>query len=75
MFHLFFSSPQVKRSLIISNKLGIYELPHELPNDLLTEDLRKLEKFRIIQNFMELCSSAQSSSQKEHFVNTSERLL
>ena len=54
MFHLFFSSPQVKRSLIISNKLGIYELPHELPSDLLTEDLRKLEKFRIISKLHEI---------------------
>ena len=27
-------SPQVKRSVIISNKHGIYELPHELPSDL-----------------------------------------
>ena len=27
-------SPQVKRSGIISNKHGIYELPHELPNNL-----------------------------------------
>ena len=25
-------SPQVKRNVIISNKHGIYELPHELPN-------------------------------------------
>ena len=35
-----FFSPQVKRSVIISNKHNIYELPHELPNDL---RLRKLE--------------------------------
>ena len=27
-------SPQVKQSMIINNKHGIYELPHELPNDL-----------------------------------------
>ena len=33
-------SPQVKRSVIISNKHGIYELPHELPSDLRLEDLR-----------------------------------
>ena len=26
--------PQVKRSVIISDKHGIYDLPHELPNDL-----------------------------------------
>ena len=29
-----FFSPQVKQSMIINNKHGIYELPHELPNDL-----------------------------------------
>ena len=29
-----FLSPQVKRSAIISNKYGMYKLPHELPNDL-----------------------------------------
>ena len=27
-------SPQVKRRVIISNKHGTYELPHELPNDI-----------------------------------------
>ena len=30
----FFFSPQVKRSVIISSKHGIYELRHELPNDI-----------------------------------------
>ena len=34
MFYQFFLSPQVKQSMIVSNKHGIYELPHELPNDL-----------------------------------------
>ena len=29
-----FLSPQVKRCEIITYKHGIYELPHELPNDL-----------------------------------------
>ena len=33
LYQIFFS-PQVERSVIISNKHGIYELPHELPNDL-----------------------------------------
>ena len=27
-------SPQVKRNVIISNKHGVYELPHKLLNDL-----------------------------------------
>ena len=34
MLYQIFISPQVKRSAIISNKQGVYELPHELPNDL-----------------------------------------
>ena len=39
-------SPQVKQSVIITNKHSIYELPHELPNDLRvkTQDPRKLGK-------------------------------
>ena len=32
LYQLFFS-PQAKRSIIISNKYGIYELSHELPKD------------------------------------------
>ena len=34
IFDQMFLSPKVKRSAIISNKHGIYEIPHELPNDL-----------------------------------------
>ena len=34
MFYQIFLSPQVKRWAIITYKHGIYELPHELPNDL-----------------------------------------
>ena len=45
MFYRILLSPQVKRSVIISNKHGIYELPHELPNNLW---LGKLGKIRII---------------------------
>ena len=33
MFYEIFLSPQVEQSVILSNKHGIYELPHELPND------------------------------------------
>ena len=42
MFDKIFVSPQVKRIVIISNKHGIYDLPHELPNDLRcqNEDLK-----------------------------------
>ena len=34
MFYQIFFSPQVKRSAIISNKHGTYELPHELKNNI-----------------------------------------
>ena len=46
-----FPSPQVKRSVNISNKYGIYELPHELPNDLRLKDLKKLGNIRKISKF------------------------
>ena len=35
MFFEIFLSPQVKKCAIITYKHGIYELPHELPNDLI----------------------------------------
>ena len=44
LYQIFFS-PQVKQSVIITNKHGIYELPYECPNDL---RLRKLPKIRKI---------------------------
>ena len=34
MFYQFFLSVQVKRWAIITYKHGIFELPHEFPNDL-----------------------------------------
>ena len=34
MFCRIFPSPEMKRSAIVSNKRGIYELPHELSNDI-----------------------------------------
>ena len=34
MFYQTFLSPQVKRYAIITYKHNMYELPHELPNDL-----------------------------------------
>ena len=34
MFYQIFLSPQVKRSTFICNKEDVYELHHELPNNL-----------------------------------------
>ena len=44
MFYQIFLPPQVKRSAIISNKQGVYELPHELPNALRLRILGNKEK-------------------------------
>ena len=47
---------QVKRSATISNKLGVYELPHELPKDLSSglgsQEIRKnQENLKVCQNY------------------------
>ena len=41
-----FPSPQVKRWAIITYKHGIYELPHQLSNDLRLNEISKLENIR-----------------------------
>ena len=41
MFYQIFLPPQVKRWAIVTYKYNIYELPHELPNDL---------RLRILEN-------------------------
>ena len=46
MFGQIFLSSQVKRKVIISNKRGIYELPHKLPNDLRLIGLIMLRKYQ-----------------------------
>ena len=43
MFEQILISPQVKRSVMISNKHCIYELPDELSNDLKLRILGKQE--------------------------------
>ena len=44
MFHQILLSPQLKRSSIISNKHGIYGLPHELPKNLKLKEENSQEK-------------------------------
>ena len=58
MFYQIFISPQVKRSVIISNKHGIYKLPHALSNDLRLRILGNQEGSEKSQNFIELIPSA-----------------
>ena len=54
MFDKIFVSPQVKQIVIISNKHGIYELPHELPKDLGLATLGNYEISRRSQSLIEL---------------------
>ena len=75
MFYQLFLLPQVKRCAIITYKHGIYELPHELPNDLRLKVLENLEISRNCPNFIEWYPSAHSPRQNESFVNTRRKLL
>ena len=59
--------------MIINNKHGIHELPHELSNDLRLRILENQEILKRCQIFIEFWPSAQSSSQNGIFVNTSKK--
>ena len=63
MFDQIFLSPHVKRSVIISNKHSMYELPYEFPNDLRLRILGNWEIRAKSQNFIKLLSSAHSFSE------------
>ena len=54
MFYQIFLSPQVKGSVIISNKHGTYKLLHELLNYLRLRILGNNERSGKSQNFIEL---------------------
>ena len=54
MFYKIFLSQQMKRIVIINNKHGMYELPHEFPNDLRLRILENKEILRRSQILIEL---------------------
>ena len=74
MFYQIFFSPQVKRWAIISYKYGIYELFHDLPNDLRLRILGNEEISGNCLNPIEWWPSAQSPRQNESLANTSIKL-
>ena len=53
MFYQISLSPQVKQWAIITYKHGIYELPHELPNNLRLKILGNKEILGKSLNFIE----------------------
>ena len=67
---VFYSQRLEGSGFLVTYTHGIYDLPHELPNDL---------RFRIVENYEIsgkcLNPSAQSPCQTESFVNTSRKLL
>ena len=50
MFYQIFLSPQVKRSTIINNIYGVYELPREFPSDLRLRILMWLSDLMIFRD-------------------------
>ena len=62
MFYQIFLSLKVKRCVIIFYKHGIYELSHELPNDL---RLRKLGNSRKVSKLHRMTAKCQSYCQIE----------
>ena len=74
MLYEIFLSPQVKGIVNISNKHVTYNLYQELPNILRLRILGKWNMLRRSQMFIDLDSSAQSSTKNENFVHRSEKL-
>ena len=70
-----FLSPQMKRSMIISNKHGIYMLPHDLKKDLRMRILGNQEISGKSQNFIELLPNVWSPSRNGNLVSTIKNLL
>ena len=64
-------SPQVKQSIITSNKHGICELPHELPNNL---RLRILQNIRKVSKLHRMIASCLAPLPKNFFVSTNTKV-
>ena len=75
MFYQIFFSPQVKRSPIISNKHGIYELPHELKNDIKLRILGNKEISEKSQNLQNNGLISSLPGKTKIFFKTSDKLL
>ena len=70
-----FLSPQMKRSMIISNKHGIYMLPYDLKKDVRMRILGNQEISGKSQNFKELLPNVWSPSRNGNLVSTIKNLL
>ena len=75
IFWQFFFSAQVKRSVVISNKRVIYEIPDKLQSELRLRILGKFEISRKYQKLIQWQPCAQASYPNGNFVNTEKKLL
>ena len=75
VFVQIFLSPQVKRSVIISNKIGLDKLPHKMKNDLRLSIIGNQKLSGKYQISIDLEPNSQSSFQNDFFLNTSKKLL
>lgn len=73
MFQCMSISPQVRRTLISSIINLVYELPHQLLNDLRLESLGNQELIENFQIWVETYRSAQSPFQKVTFGNINQK--
>ena len=74
MFQCMSISPQVRRTLISSIINLVYELPHQLLNDLRLESLGNQELIENFQIWVETYRSAQSPFQKVTFGNINQKV-
>ena len=74
MFNQILLSPQVERGAVISNKHGIYELSHELPNDLRLKICWNYKLVPILPPKLKTLSITAKSSEKQK-LNLSRRAL
>ena len=70
-----FLTPQMKRSMIISNRHGIYKLPNDLKKNLRMRILGNQENSGKSQNFIGLLPNAWSLSWNGNLVSTIKNLL
>ena len=75
IFWQFFFSAQVKRSVVISNKRVIYEIPDKLQSELRLRILGKFEKSRKYQKLIQWQPCTQACYPNGNFVNTEKKLL
>ena len=70
-----FLIPTSKTMRLYSNKHGMYQFPHKLPNDIRFRILESQEISEISQNFVEVQPSAQTFLQIGSVVSTGIKLL